>query len=90
MTDAELLIGAWVMTGEEVRIAEFHADGNLTYTIDFGERSLVLKMTWRVEGGMMVVDQSSAPGEEHSAYRLVDDNTLVMEHGGESFTYRRS
>jgi hypothetical protein len=89
MTDAECLVGTWVMTAEEVRTAEFRADGTLTYRIDFGgEDSIVLEMTWHVEDGMLVIDQLS--GGERSAYRFVGDNTLVMEHDGESFTYRRT
>ncbi len=90
MTDTELLVGVWEAAGEEPRTAEFHADGTLTYTIDFGERSLVMEMIWRIEGGIMVIDQPSAPGEERSVYRLVDHDTLVLEHGGESFTYVRT
>jgi hypothetical protein len=89
VTDTELLIGTWMMTGEEVRTAEFNADGTLTYTIDIGERTLAMKMTWRIEGGMMLIDQPSGPGEERSVYQLVDNDTLVMEHGGESFIYSR-
>ena len=90
MTDAELLIGTWVLSGEEVRTAEFQADGTLTYSIDIGERKLVMEMTWDLDGGEIVVDQPSALGEgERSAYLLIDDDTLVMNHGGESFTYLR-
>ena len=77
------------MTGEEVRTVEFHADGTLTYRIDFGgENLLALEMTWHIEGGMMVIDQLS--GGKRSEYRFAGDDTLVIEHGGESFTYRRS
>jgi hypothetical protein len=90
VTDAERIRGTWVRTGEEVRTAEFHADGTRTYTIDFNERSLVMEMIWRIEDGLMVIDHPPAAGEERSSYRLVDNDTLVMDSGGELFTYLRS
>lgn len=90
MTDAELLVGVWVMPGQEVRTAEFHGDGTMTYTIAVGERSLVMEMTWRIDGGMIVSDQPSAPSEVRSAYRLLDADTLVLEYDGETSTFRRS
>lgn len=90
MTDTELLVGVWVLPDEQTRRAEFHADGSLTYTIHLGDRALVLELTWRLEGGMIVSGPPSVPSqEERSAYHFEGCDTLVLDHGGELFTYVR-
>jgi len=85
MTDAELLIGRWIMTGDDVRTAEFHANGTMKYTISFGARSLVVDLTWRIEGRELV----SQPNDVRSRYELPDPDTLVLTYEGAAFRYRR-
>jgi hypothetical protein len=90
VTDVELLVGTWVMIAEEVRTAEFHADGTLTHTFDFGrDLKLVLNLTWRMEGNEIVCDQPSDPGEVRATYQFLDPNTLVLVYQGETSTFRR-
>ena len=90
MTDTELLIGIWRMVHDErVCDADFHPDGTLTYTIEVEGRTLVMNLTWRIEDGMIVSDQPTAPGEVHSKYRFLDADTLVLEYDGEESTFRR-
>lgn len=90
MTDAERLIGVWRMTKDErVCDADFRADGTLTYSIEVEGRTLVMNLTWRLEDGMIVSDQSSAPGEVRSKYTFLDDDTLVLEYDGEESTFLR-
>jgi hypothetical protein len=86
MTDAELLIGRWTMaTAEETRIADFAADGVLTYSIAILGRTLVLDLTWRLEGNQIVSD----PNDVRSGYSFPDADTLVMTYDSEAFTFRR-
>jgi hypothetical protein len=74
---------------ERVCDADFHPDGTLTYSIEVEGRTLVMNLTWRIEDGMIVSDQSSAPGEVRSKYTFLDADTLVMEYDGERTTFRR-
>ena len=91
MTDAERLVGVWLLPNEGTRTAEFHSDGSLTYTIHLGDRALVLELTWRLAGGMIVSSPPSVPSqEERSAYHFEGPDTLVLDHGDESFTYIRN
>lgn len=90
MTDVERLIGVWVKHGEEVCTAEFHNDGRLTYSIDVGDRKLIMNLIWRIEDGMIVSDQPSAPNEVRSKYTFLDEDTLVLEYDGEESTFRRT
>lgn len=85
MSDAELLIGHWIMTGDEVRTAEIHADGTMRYTIEFGARSLVMELTWTVEGH----DFITQPNEIRSRYDFPDAGTLVLTYEGAAFRYTR-
>jgi hypothetical protein len=85
VTDAELLIGRWILTGEEVRTAEFHPDGTMRYTIEVGGRTLEMPMTWSLENGELV----SEPNGVRSRYELRDADTLMLVYEGEAFTYRR-
>ena len=74
-----------MMTGDEVRTAEFHANGTMKYTIKFGARSLVMDLTWRLDGPELV----SQPNDVRSRYELLDADTLVLTYEGASFRYRR-
>jgi hypothetical protein len=85
-SDAELLIGRWILTGEEVRTAEFHADGTMRYTIEVAGRTLEMPLTWSLEDGFLV----SEPNGVRSRYELPDAETLVLRYEGETFTYRRA
>jgi hypothetical protein len=85
VTDAELLVGVWYLEAEEPRTAEFHGDGTMTYRVDIGDRVLTMELTWHLDGGVIV----SNPNEVRSRYRFADADTLVMEYGGETFTYKR-
>lgn len=85
MTDAELLLGTWIMEGEEeIRTAEFHADGTLLYTIDIAGRTIALNLRWRVEKNVLITDE-----ELRSGYDFLDADTLVLRTEEEAFTFRR-
>lgn len=85
MTDTELLIGTWIMEGEEeIRTAEFHPDGTLHYTIDVAGRTIELHLRWRVEGYVLVTDN-----DLRSGYDFLDADTLVLRTEEEAFTFRR-
>ena len=85
MRDADLLVGTWIMEGEEeIRTAEFHDDGTLLYTIDVAGRTIVLNLRWRVDQGVLVTDN-----ELRSGYDFLDADTLVLRTEEEAFTFRR-
>jgi hypothetical protein len=85
MTDAELLLGTWIMEGEEeIRTAEFHADGTLNYSIDVAGRTIALYLRWRIDNGVLVTDN-----DLRSGYDFLDADTLVLRTEEEAFTFRR-
>ena len=85
------LLGRWMLVSEEqeLRVAEFEADGRLTYRVDLVDRQLVLLLAFRVEESEIVTTQPPQHEETRSHYELPDADTLVMQHGSEPFTYRR-
>jgi hypothetical protein len=89
LIDARLL-GRWrlVSDAQEIRVAEFDADGRLTYRVELLDRELVLLLTFHVDGAFLVTTQPPGSDETRSQYEIVDD-TLVMGYGAERFTYRR-
>jgi hypothetical protein len=78
------LLGRWVMNGaEEVRTAEFSADGTMSYLIEVGGREIAMELHYRVEGDEIVTDRGIA------SQFTVENDVLVMKHGGETFTFQR-
>ncbi|HKO56165.1 MAG TPA: hypothetical protein VJ276_09825 [Thermoanaerobaculia bacterium] len=79
------LLGRWVMTGPgEVRVAEFSADGTMSYLIEVGGREMAMQLRYRVEGAEIITDRGVA-----SHFELEGD-VLTMEHGGETFRFERA
>ena len=90
MTDAELLAGVWRMVTEDrVCDAEFRSEGTLTYSVEVEGHTLVMNLIWRLEEGVIVSDQQTAPGEVRSKYTFADADTLMLEYDGEESTFRR-
>ena len=78
------LIGRWVMTGpEEIRVAEFSADGLMSYVIEVGGREIAMELRYRVEGAQIITDRGV------TSHFVIDGDVLTMEHGGETFTFKR-
>ncbi|HEV7921236.1 MAG TPA: hypothetical protein VGR02_10660 [Thermoanaerobaculia bacterium] len=78
------LLGRWVMTGpEEIRVAEFSADGTMSYRIEAGGREMAMSMQYRVAGSEIITDRGV-----NSRFTIHGD-VLTMEHGGETFVFTR-
>jgi hypothetical protein len=95
--DADKLIGRWTTDpNDKASLREsgrvslvFENDGKLTYIIHGEKKDEVMALTYRVEGGMVITDQPSAPREEHTAFTLTPDGKLVLEFGGIRSHYMR-
>lgn len=89
------LLGRWQLSQADPAlgldpgaVAEFTADGRLTYTIPTGDRDQIILLTYRVEGATLVTDQPSAPREERTAFSLSGDE-LRLDHGGAVARFER-
>ncbi len=93
-SDALRLLGTWLLQARnadepESRIVRFESGGAMVYTIVVDEREIVMQLTWRVEGDEIVTRDSGSGGEIRSHFAFVGARELVMNFGGQSFTYVR-
>ena len=84
------LIGKWFgrVAGDAVRL-DFLEDGRLAYAILNEERTQIVRMTYRVEGAILVTDQPSHPHEERTRFSWDESGALVLEFGGETSRFSR-
>lgn len=68
---------------------DFRADGALYYSIDAGNRWQVMKLVWRVQGGVIISDQPSAPREERTSFSFDEEGLLVAVFQGQSCWFRK-
>jgi len=68
---------------------KFRSDGSLLYTIHKAEKDQLMRLTFRVDSGFIVTDQSSDPHLERTAYELTSDGKLVLTFGGQRVLYIR-
>ena len=85
------LLGKWMgrFNGEPVAI-EFRPDGRMAYVVLSGGKTQIMRMTYRVEGDVLITDQPSQPREERSRFRLDPDGALVLSFGGSDTRFERS
>jgi hypothetical protein len=89
------LLGCWQLVRSEPEAdgkgveMEFRPDGELQYRIDAGDRWQIMRLTYRVEGDVIVTDQPSAPREERTRFTLLDDGSLLLKLRGSRTWYRR-
>jgi hypothetical protein len=67
----------------------FFPDGRLEYRTLQGDVLQIMKLTYRIDGTVIVSNQPSAPREERTTFRL-DGSTLVLNYGGEETSYERA
>ena len=60
-----------------------------TLSLRVGDRELVMRLQYRVEGDIIVTTQEGAVEEIRTKFVFPDHDTLVLEHSGEKFTFRR-
>jgi len=84
------LLGKWFghVAGEAVAL-EFLEDGRLAYVILTAQGTQIIRMTYRVDGPMLVTDQPSHPKEERTRFSWDDSGALVLEFGGDKSRFTR-
>jgi hypothetical protein len=68
---------------------EILADGRMVYAVREGDKWQIMKLTYRLEGDVIVSNQPSAPRETRTKFSLQPDGSLVLDLGGERATFRR-
>ena len=68
---------------------EFRVDGQLVYTENVGKNREISLLTYRVEEGIIVTDQPSAPREDRTPFELTNDGKLILDYGGLTSCYIR-
>lgn len=91
------LVGTWVVDkSDESAVREFgnvtlqfSDDGKLRYTIDAGDKSQIMLMTYLVEDGVLVTDQPSAPRVERTNFSISPEGVLTLGFGGVPYRFKR-
>jgi len=68
---------------------EFKPSGESIYSVDAGGRWQMMRLTFRLDGDVLITDQPSNPGEERTAFSLQDLYTLVLDYGGARAVFSR-
>ena len=87
----EPLFGRWMgrINGEPVGM-EFRPDGRMAYVILSGNKTQTIRLTYRVEGDVLITDQPSHPREERTRFRFDADGTLVLSYEGSESRFVKS
>ena len=84
------LIGKWFgRVADEGVGLEFLEDGRLAYAILTEKSTQIMRMTYRVDGEMLVTDQPSHPSEERMRFGWDESGALVLEFGGVKSRFTR-
>jgi hypothetical protein len=89
------VLGCWELVrssdqATEPSEADFREDGRLLYSVLSGDRWQIMKLTYRVEGDVLITNQPSSPREERTRFFFESDGTLVLELGGQRSWFRRA
>ena len=72
-------------------VAHFKPDGELVYLVPERDRTVAIRLTYRVDGAFLVTDQPSSPREERTRFRLDGDVlSLTYDSGVARFRRERS
>jgi hypothetical protein len=89
-TDRAKLIGKWFgRVSDEAVGLEFLEDGRLAYAILTENSTQIMRMTYRVDGAVLVTDQPSHPRKEGTRFWWDESGALVLEFGGEQSRFTR-
>jgi len=92
--NAPELVGCWQMvrhpdaSGEPAE-ADFRSDGRLFYSVLSGDRWQIMKLSYQIDGDVLVTDQPSSPRKERTRFALEGDGSLMLEFGGQRSWYKR-
>ena len=92
--DESALVGCWHLTrsddaSAEPAEADFRDDGRLYYSVLSGDRWQVMKLRYRVDGGLLVTDQPSDPREERTRFSMDADGSLILGFGGQRSWFKK-
>jgi hypothetical protein len=88
-TNRAKLIGKWFgRVSDEAVGLEFLEDGRLAYAILTENSTQIMRMTYRVDGAVLVTDQPSHPRKEGTRF-WYESGALVLEFGGEQSRFTR-
>lgn len=91
--DAAALVGVWHLakrsSDDQDTDLEILPDGRMIYAIREANKWQLMKLTYRLEGNVIVSNQPSAPREERTEYSFQSDGSLILSLGGEQTTFRR-
>ena len=68
----------------------FEADGTLLYIARGPDKDQVMRLTYRLEPGMIITDQPSQPRSERTIYKIAEDGALILAFGGQESRYVRA
>lgn len=91
------LLGKWISDpNDPITQAEygkvtqtFHEDGRLTYVIHSAKNDEVMRLTYRVEGDVLITDQPSSPREHRTKFHVDDRGRLILDDNGERSRFVR-
>lgn len=60
----------------------FRPDGQLLYVIPTADGQQIMRLTYRQQGDVLITDQASAPKEERTRFKFLNDDILVLDYNG--------
>jgi hypothetical protein len=92
--DESDLVGCWHLmraddASAEPAEADFREDGRLYYSVLSGDRWQIMKLRYRVDGGLLVTDQPSHPREERTRFSMDADGSLILEFEGQRSWFKK-
>jgi uncharacterized protein (TIGR03066 family) len=84
------LIGCWhliTQKGQDAVEMEFKHNGELIYSIKSRDRWSIMKLTYRLDGNIIISNQPSPPHEERTKFRFETNGNLVLEFNGATSRY---
>ena len=84
------IVGKWIgrVNGEAVGM-EFLDDGRLAYVVLTADgKRQTMRLSYRVEGNVLVTTQPSNPREERSEFQI-EGNSLSISFGGQRSVFQR-
>lgn len=91
-----MLLGRWRLTeadadldiGEGV-LLEFRRNGRLLYTIRAAGKERIVRLTYRVNGNVLLTDQPPSPWLERAKVTALGADTLIFDYGGSHAWFER-
>ena len=84
--DSRRLVGLWTAPGIEM---QFMDDGMMNYIVVEPDKRLIAKLTYRIDGSVIISNQPSAPREERTLFSF-EGEQLVLMFGGKRTAYTRA